>query len=98
MALEKLWVLYFTLGRFVGPGLRPIDLAGLYGRLARSPSHFLAPEHRFARYETEGFRVALEVISLRDLARYVDPEKRPADPLAVMQRRAKQLPQPSGSP
>ena len=34
---------------------------------------------------------AFKVIAMRDLARYVDPEKAPTDPLAIIEKRKAQL-------
>jgi peptidoglycan/xylan/chitin deacetylase (PgdA/CDA1 family) len=55
------------------------------------------PRERFEEYMNYLAEHGYRVIALRDLDRYVDPHQRPGDPLAVMERRAKQLPQPGGS-
>jgi len=45
------------------------------------------PRERFEEYMAWLYREGYQVIALRDVARYVDEEKLPADPLAVMARR-----------
>ena len=45
------------------------------------------PRERFEEYMAWLYREGYQVIALRDVARYVDEEKLPGDPLAVMARR-----------
>lgn len=50
------------------------------------------PSERFAEYMKYLHENGYRVIALRDLARYVDPNVEPADPLAVINRRKASLP------
>jgi peptidoglycan-N-acetylglucosamine deacetylase len=49
------------------------------------------PRERFEEYMAWLHREGYRAIALRDLERYVDPAVRPADPLAVMERRKKSV-------